>query len=69
MIDKFSKLVEKAAKDDDAKGDLEDYRNRQFKIRKSDGGTETSWGESTWGLKKAQSDQSNMLEGDAKKEV
>ena len=26
--DKFSKLLEKAAKDDDAKGDLEDYRNR-----------------------------------------
>ena len=65
--DKFSKLLEKAAKDDDAKGDLEDYRNRQFKYEKAIGEQQTSWGESTWGLKKANSDQSNMLEVDAKK--
>ncbi len=65
--DKFSKLLEKAAKDDDAKGDLEDYRNRQFKYEKAIGEQQTSWGESTWGLKKAQSDQSNMLEKDEKK--
>jgi len=65
--DKFSKLLEKAAKDDDAKGDLEDYRNRQFKYEKAIGEQQTSWGESTWGLKKAQQDQSNMLEKDEKK--
>ena len=64
---KFSKLLEKAAKDDDAKGDLEDYRNREFKYEKAMGDQHTSWGEATWGLKKAQQDQSNMLEKDEKK--
>ena len=64
---KFSKLIEKAAKDDDAKGDLEDYRNRQFKYEKAMADQYQSWGEATWGLEKANSDQSNMLEGDAKK--
>ena len=64
---KFSKLLEKAAKDDDAKGDLEDYRNREFKYEKAIGDQHTSWGEATWGLKKAQQDQSNMLEKDEKK--
>lgn len=64
---KFNKLIEKAAKDDDAKGDLEDYRNREFKYEKALGEQNRSWGESTWGLKKAQKDQSDMLEKDEKK--
>ena len=51
--DKFSKLLEKAAKDDDAKGDLEDYRNRQFRIRKKRLGNREILGRINWGLKKA----------------
>ena len=64
---KFTKLIEKAAKDDDAKGDLEDYRNREFKYEQAMGDQRTSWGEANWGLKKAQQDQSDMLEKDEKK--
>jgi len=60
----FSKLLEKAAKDDDAKGDLEDYRNREFKYEKAIGDQQKSWIEATWGVEKAISDQSNMLEKD-----
>jgi len=63
---KFSKLIEKAAKDDDAKGDLEDYRNRQFKYEKAMEDQKTSWEDANWGLEKANSDQKQMLEGDAK---
>ena len=64
---KWTKLIEKAAKDDDAKGDLEDYRNREFKYEQAMGDQRTSWGEANWGLKKAQQDQSDMLEKDEKK--
>ena len=64
---KFTKLIEKAAKDDDAKGDLEDYRNRQFKYVKAMADQERNWGEANWGLDKANDDQSNMLEKDEKK--
>ena len=64
---KFTKLIEKAAKDDDAKGDLEDYRNREFKYEKAMGDQKSSWGEATWGLVKANEDQTNMLEKDEKK--
>ena len=64
---KLNKLIEKAAKDDDAKGALEDYRNRQFKYTKSMQEENTSWSDSNWGLKKAASDQSQMLEKDEKK--
>jgi len=63
---KFNKLIEKAAKDDDAKGDLEDYRNREFKYEQAMADQKTSWGDATWGLEKANSDQKEMLEGDAK---
>ena len=64
---KESKLLEKAAKDDDAKGDLEDYRNRQFEYETSKDEENTSWSNANWGIKKAKSDQEEMLEGDAKK--
>ena len=64
---KEDKLIEKAAKDDDAKGALEDYRNRQFKYEKALWEQNKSWGEANWGLEKANSDQKQMLEGDAKK--
>ncbi|MDC3309127.1 hypothetical protein OAV26_02755 [Crocinitomicaceae bacterium] len=64
---KFTKLIEKAAKDDDAKGDLEDYRNREFKYEKAMLDQHVSWDEANWGLAKANDDQSNMLEKDEKK--
>ena len=64
---KLNKLIEKAAKDDDAKGALEDYRNRQFKFQKASGEQRKSWNESNWGLEMAADDQSNMLEKDEKK--
>jgi hypothetical protein len=64
---KMSKLIEKAAKDDDAKGDLKDFRNSQFKYETSKGEENTSWYNANWGIKKSKSDQMEMLEGDAKK--
>ena len=64
---KESKLIEKAAKDDDAKGALEDYRNRQFDYEVEKGDKMDEWGKKNWGLRKANSDISQMLEGDAKK--
>ena len=64
---KLNKLVEKAAKDDDAKGALEDYRNRQFDYNKEMREERISWSDATWGLEMANSDQSNMLEKDEKK--
>ena len=64
---KLNKLIEKAAKDDDANGALEDYRNREFKYEKAINAQQTSWGEANWGIKKAANDQSKMLEKDERK--
>jgi len=61
------KLIEKAAKDEDAKGALEDYRNAEYDYRKEKSEKENDWYWYYWGIKQANSDISNMLEGDAKK--
>ena len=62
---KLDKLVEKAAKDDDAQGALEDYRNREYDYDMEKDETEHDWKFKNWGIKKAKSDMANMLEGDA----
>ena len=63
---KESKLIEKAAKDDDAKGALEDYRNRQFDYEMELKERKDEWNKKNWGLTMAKSDMLQMLEGDAK---
>ena len=63
---KIDTLVAKAAKDDDAKGVLEDYRDRQFDYNKEMREERISWSDATWGLEMASSDQLNMLEKDEK---
>ncbi|MDB3905384.1 hypothetical protein N9335_02785 [Crocinitomicaceae bacterium] len=65
--DNIDTLVAKAAKNDDAKGVLEDYRDRQFDYEKEKREENISWSDATWGLEMASSDQSNMLEKDEKK--
>ena len=62
---KESKLIEKAAKDDDAKGALEDYRNAQYDYEKEKSEKADDWYWKNWGRKQAKSDMEDMLEGDA----
>ena len=62
-----NKLREKAAKDDDAKGALEDYRNAQYDYLKKKSEREEDWTWANWGITTAKSDMEKMLEGDAKK--
>lgn len=62
---KENKLIEKAAKDDDAKGALEDYRNREFDYEMELNEKKADWTKNNWGIKKSNSDISEMLEGDA----
>ena len=64
---KEDKLIEKAAKDDDAKGALEDYRNAEYVSSTRFGRYVADWYWKNWGIKQANSDISSMLEGDAKK--
>ena len=64
---KEDKLIEKAAKDDDAKGALEDYRNAEYDYEKEKSEKADDWYWKNWGIKQANSDISSMLEGDAKK--
>ncbi len=60
------KLIEKAAKDDDAKGALEDYRNAEYDYEREKSEKSDDWYWKNWGITKANSDISDMLEGDAK---
>ncbi|MDC1361682.1 hypothetical protein N8203_01080 [Crocinitomicaceae bacterium] len=62
---KENKLIEKAAKDDDAKGALEDYRNAEYDYEKEMSEKKADWKWKNWGIKQANSDISGMLEGDA----
>ena len=64
---KEDKLIEKAAKDDDAKGALEDYRNAEYDYERDKSEKANDWYWKNWGIKQAKSDMENMLEGDALK--
>ena len=59
---KEDKLIEKAAKDDDAKGALEDYRNAEYDYEKEKSEKADDWYWKNWGIKQANSDISSMFD-------
>lgn len=65
--EKEGKLLEKAASDDDAKGDLEDLRNREFEYQSDMNDMSTEKWAKSWGINQSISDQRAMLKDDAKK--
>ena len=66
-LEKEADLLEKAAKDDDAKGDLEDLRKREFSYRNEMNNEYLARFNKSWGIQQAINDLGNMLEGDAKR--